>query len=59
MQDRVKTVRQNVTLIEARSRKQKEFFDLAKRFRSATDPKEVERLGNELGRKVFTSDTHD
>jgi hypothetical protein len=45
--------------IEARRRKQQEFFDLAKRFRSATDPKEVERLGNELGRMVFTSDAHD
>ena len=45
--------------IEARKRKQQEFFDLAKRFRSATDPKEVERLGNELGRMVFASDASD
>ncbi len=45
--------------IEARRRKQEEFFDLAKRFRSANDPKEVERLGNELGRMIFASDAHD
>ena len=39
--------------IEAEQRKQKEFFELAERFRSATDPKEVKRLGDELGRMVF------
>jgi len=39
--------------IEAQKRKQEEFFTLAKRFRSATDPKEVEQLGDELGRMVF------
>jgi hypothetical protein len=39
--------------MEAEKRKQKEFFDLAERFRSATDPKEVERLGQQMGRMVF------
>ena len=39
--------------MEARRRRQREFFDLAQRFRSATDPNEVERLGNDLGRMVF------
>jgi hypothetical protein len=39
--------------IEAEKRKQQEFFELAERFRTATDPRDVERLGNELGRMVF------
>lgn len=39
--------------IEAQKRKQKEFFELAERFREATDPKDVQRLGNDLGRMVF------
>ncbi len=39
--------------IEAEKRKQREFFELAERFRAATDPKDVERLGNDLGRMVF------
>jgi ribosomal protein L1 len=39
--------------IEAQRRKQEEFFALAKRFRETADPKEVQRLGNELGRMVF------
>jgi hypothetical protein len=39
--------------MEAEKRKQKDFFDLAERFRSATDPKEVERLGQQMGRMVF------
>jgi EAL domain-containing protein (putative c-di-GMP-specific phosphodiesterase class I) len=39
--------------IEARKRKQKEFFELAERFRAATDPKEVARLGDDLGRMIF------
>jgi hypothetical protein len=30
-----------------------EFLQLAERFREATDPEEVERLGDELGRMVF------
>jgi N6-adenosine-specific RNA methylase IME4 len=39
--------------IEADQRKQEEFFDLAERFRSATDPDEVKRLGDQMGRMVF------
>ena len=39
--------------IEAQKRKEKAFFELAERFRAADDPKEVERLGEELGQMVF------
>ena len=39
--------------IEAEKQKQQEFFDLAERFRRATDPKEVQRLGDQMGRMVF------
>jgi hypothetical protein len=39
--------------LEARKQREKTFFQLAERFRAATDPKEVERLGDELGRMVF------
>ena len=39
--------------IEAEKRKQQEFFELAERFRNATDPQEAKRLGEELGRMVF------
>jgi hypothetical protein len=39
--------------IEAEKRRQQEFFDLAERFRSATDPEEVKRLGDQMGRMVF------
>jgi hypothetical protein len=39
--------------IEAEKQKQQAFFDLAKRFRSATDPEEVKRLGDQMGRMVF------
>jgi hypothetical protein len=41
--------------IEAEKRKQKEFFELAERFRNAADPEEAKRLGDELGRLVFGS----
>jgi hypothetical protein len=41
--------------MEAEKRKQLEFFDLAERFRNATDPAEVERLGDQMGRMVFGS----
>src|SRR5229473_1391235 len=41
--------------IEAEKRKQQEFFQLAELFRNTTDPKEAERLGDELGRMVFGS----
>ena len=39
--------------IEAEKQKQQAFFDLAERFRSASDPKEVKRLGEQIGRMVF------
>ncbi len=39
--------------MEAEKRKQQEFFDLAERFRSSTDPEEVKRLGDQMGRMVF------
>ncbi|MGA2721818.1 MAG: hypothetical protein ABSG79_05315 [Bryobacteraceae bacterium] len=39
--------------MEAEKRKQQEFFDLAERFRGATDPDEVKRLGDQMGRMVF------
>ncbi len=41
--------------IEAEKRKQQEFFELAERFRKATDTEEAKRLGDELGRMVFGS----
>ncbi|MGA3023326.1 MAG: hypothetical protein ABSF98_01015 [Bryobacteraceae bacterium] len=39
--------------IAAEKQKQQEFFDLAERFRNATDPEEVKRLGDQMGRMVF------
>lgn len=39
--------------IEAEQRKQREFFDLAERFRNESDPEEARRLGDQLGRMVF------
>jgi len=39
--------------LEAKKRKGKAFFELAERLRAADDPKEVERLGEELGQMVF------
>jgi hypothetical protein len=39
--------------IEAEKRKQQEFFDLAERFRSASDPDEVRRLGDQMGQMIF------
>jgi hypothetical protein len=39
--------------MEAEGRKQREFFDLAERFRSATNPEEVKRLGDQMGRMIF------
>jgi len=38
---------------DLQARKEQSFFDLAERFRSATDPNDVQRLGDELGRMVF------
>ncbi|MGA3019341.1 MAG: hypothetical protein ABSF62_19625 [Bryobacteraceae bacterium] len=39
--------------MEAEKRKQQEFSELAERFRNATDPKEIKRLGDQMGRMVF------
>lgn len=39
--------------IEARKHKEEEFFELAGRFRTASDPREVKRLGDQLGRLIF------
>jgi metal-responsive CopG/Arc/MetJ family transcriptional regulator len=39
--------------IEARRQKEKNFFQLAEKFRAADDPEQVKRLGDELGRFVF------
>jgi hypothetical protein len=39
--------------MEAEKRKEQEFFDLAERFRNATDPAEIKRLGDQMGRMVF------
>jgi hypothetical protein len=39
--------------IEAERQKQQEFFDLAERFRGATDPQEVKRLSDRMGGTVF------
>lgn len=39
--------------LEAERRKQKEFFDLADRFRNEPDASEAARLGDQLGRMVF------
>ena len=39
--------------MEAEARKQREFFDLAERFRNASKPEEVKRLGDQMGRMIF------
>jgi hypothetical protein len=39
--------------VEAEKRRQQEFFDLAERFRAASDPEEVRRLGDLMGRMAF------
>jgi predicted NBD/HSP70 family sugar kinase len=39
--------------IEARKQKEKAFFELAERYRAASDPELAKRLGDELGRLVF------
>ncbi len=39
--------------IEASRQKERAFFQLADRFRAASDPEQVKRLGDELGRFVF------
>lgn len=39
--------------MEAEKRKEQEFFELADRFRNASDPEEVRRLGDQMGQMVF------
>ncbi len=39
--------------IEAQKQKEAAFFELAERFRAASDPDEVKRLGEKMGRFVF------
>ena len=39
--------------MEAQKSREKEFFELAERFRNTKDAKEAERLGDQLGRMVF------
>lgn len=39
--------------IAAEKQREQEFFKLAERFRSATDPEDVKRLGNQMGRMIF------
>jgi predicted transcriptional regulator len=39
--------------IEAQKQKEKDFFRLAEQFRAASDPHQVKRLGDQLGRMVF------
>ena len=39
--------------IELKKQKEKVFFDVAERFRTATDPDEIQRLGDQLGKIVF------
>lgn len=39
--------------IEAQKQKERAFFELAERFRAAEEAKEVERLGDQLGKMVF------
>jgi hypothetical protein len=39
--------------MEAQRRKQEQFFEMAERFRAATNPEEAKQLGDELGRMVF------
>jgi metal-responsive CopG/Arc/MetJ family transcriptional regulator len=39
--------------IAASRRKEQAFLDLAEKFRSASDPEQVKKLGDDLGRFVF------
>jgi hypothetical protein len=39
--------------IAAAKEKEKQFFELAQRFRTAQEPEEISRLGDEMGRFVF------
>jgi hypothetical protein len=39
--------------LESQKQREKAFFDLAERFRAASDPKEAKQLGDEMGRFIF------
>ena len=39
--------------IEAEKQREKDFFELAEKFRAATDPEEIRALGERMGRMVF------
>ena len=39
--------------MEAQKRKQEQFFELAERFRAASNPEDAKQLGDKLGRMVF------
>lgn len=39
--------------IAARKKAEQDFFDLAERFRNASDPEQARKLGDELGKFVF------
>ena len=39
--------------LEAQKEKEKQFFTLAERFRAESDPEEVKRLGDAMGRFIF------
>ncbi len=39
--------------IEIQKQRERSFFELAERFRTATDPHDVQRLGHQLGKMVF------
>ena len=39
--------------IKAQTHKEQAFLELGEHFRAATDPDEVQRLGDELGRTIF------
>jgi hypothetical protein len=47
------TLHRNVAA-QVENRKQQEFFELAERFRAATDSEEVRRLGDQMGRMIFS-----
>jgi hypothetical protein len=38
---------------DGEERKQRQFFELSERFRTATHPEEVELLGDQMGHMVF------
>ena len=39
--------------IELKKQKEEAFVELAERFQTATDPEEIQQLGDELGKMIF------